>query len=120
MLCAEWPGSNSAVNVLLFSEDGKRLLCGGESLLVLPLWRKCSWESGDDERVRVYDTDSLQCEKTVHSDKWGQVMALSWVYVDYPVDQRSTSLCVGSGRGFVTMCPLFKDDKVCQSIVFES
>jgi hypothetical protein len=71
---------------------------------------------GDDERVRIYDTDTLKCEKTVHSDKWGQVTALSWIYVDHPVEEKSISLCVGSGRGFVTMCPLFKDDKVCRSI----
>jgi hypothetical protein len=72
--------------------------------------------SGDDERVRIFNTDSLKCEKTVHSDKWGQVTALSWVHVDYPIDEKSTLLCVGSARGFVTMCPLFQDDKVRLSL----
>ena len=77
---------------------------------------------GDDERVQIFNMDGLKCEKTVHSEKWGQVTALSWVHVDHPIDEKSTSLCVGSARGFVTMWSLFKDndDKVRRSLVSAS
>jgi WD40 repeat protein len=73
--------------------------------------------SGDDERVRIFNTDSLTCEKMVNCEKWGQVTALTWVHVDHPIDEKSTSLCIGSARGFVTLWTLFKDidDKVRRS-----
>jgi len=85
-----------------------------KSPLVLPLYTPIIIPD-DDERVRIFNTDSLELEKTLQSDKWGQVSALSWVHVDFPVDEKSTSLCIGSARGFVTMCPLFKVDEVCRS-----
>lgn len=78
--------------------------------------------SGDDERLRIFNTDSLKCEKTVHCEKWGQVTALTWVHVDHPIDEKSTSLCVGSARGLVTLWTLFNDidDKVRRSLFSSS
>jgi len=92
-----------------------------KSLLVRPSYTLIPIP-GDDERVQIFNMDSLKCEKTVHSEKWGQVTALTWVHVDHPIDEKSTSLCVGSARGFVTMWSLFKDndDKVLRSLVSAS
>lgn len=59
--------------------------------------------TADDEKVRVWDTEDLKCERTLHSDKWGQVTTLGWIHVDTPIDDKCTVLFVGGGRGYVSL-----------------
>ncbi|KAF8057798.1 WD40-repeat-containing domain protein [Lyophyllum atratum] len=87
----ELKGAKGPINALAFSKDGKFLVSGG-----------------DDGSVRVYNTDTFVCEQILHSPKWGQVTALNWLTVEPPVDEKATSVCVGTGRGRVTLCPMSK------------
>lgn len=72
--------------------------------------------SGDDECVRVWNTTSLQCEQVLHSgNQWGQVTTLSWICAEVPNNERYVSICVGTGRGVLYLCPMSKDSTVRQA-----
>lgn len=67
---------------------------------------------GDDEHVRVFNTNTFECERSLHDEEWGQVTALCWIHLDTPIDAKATLLCVGSGRGIVSLFPVCKENKV--------
>ncbi|KAF8963378.1 WD40-repeat-containing domain protein [Flammula alnicola] len=97
VLKKELKGSKGPVNVLVFSQDAKLLLSGG--LL------------GDDEKVRIWNTETLDCSQVLENEKWGQITALIWVIRDSPTMESTVSLCVGSARGTVTLYPMSQGNK---------
>lgn len=111
--------SRLAINSLLFSEDAKYLLTAGTPP---PLLESTPFTTnlGDDEVVRVWNTDTFECQQTLTNDNWGQVTGLIWIYHTLPSKEIVTSLSVGSARGYATLYPL--DDrgtKVRTSFVFD-
>lgn len=68
--------------------------------------------SGDDECVRVWDTEDFQCQQILRGSNWGQVTALTWIDIELPVIAQNTSICIGTGRGSVCICPMSKERKV--------
>ena len=67
---------------------------------------------GNDECVRVWDTEDFTCQQILKGSNWGQVTALTWIDVEQPVSERDTSICVGTRRGSVCVCPMSKERKV--------
>jgi len=59
---------------------------------------------GNDKHVRIWNLKTLKCEQSLQSDKWGQITTLMWAMVDPPIDGPYVSICVGTGRGAVTLC----------------
>lgn len=68
--------------------------------------------SGDDKCVRVWSTDDYRCSQTIESPKWGQVTALTWIWAEPPTHASLNSVCVGTGRGCVSVCPVLKTTNV--------
>ncbi|KAF8074880.1 WD40-repeat-containing domain protein [Lyophyllum atratum] len=91
-LAGELKGANGAMNALVFSHDGA-LLFGG----------------GDDGCVTVWNTETLQREQVLHDPQWGQVTALTFLHFKPPVDEEGFSLCVGTGRGYLSIYPKSKN-----------
>jgi WD40 repeat protein len=65
--------------------------------------------AGDDGCVTVWNTDNFKCEQVLHNGKWGQVTALTWISTDAP----GNSICIGTGRGLICVCPILNESTVC-------
>ncbi|KAF8880254.1 WD40-repeat-containing domain protein, partial [Infundibulicybe gibba] len=89
---AEFKGSLGAINVLVFSSDGKLLLSGA-----------------DDERVRVWDTKTFKCKQILQRDTWGQITTLTWLSQP-PLSEKCISVCVGTARGSISLCPMSRSN----------
>ncbi|KAF8059013.1 WD40-repeat-containing domain protein [Lyophyllum atratum] len=87
----ELKDAKGPINALTFSKDAKLLL-----------------SAGDDGSVRIYNTTTFTCDQVLRSTNWGQVTALSWLVVEPPVDEEAVAVCVGTGRGVITLCPMSK------------
>lgn len=55
---------------------------------------------------------TLKCEQVLAHPKWGQITSLEWAHVCPPTAPTRLSICVGTGRGTVSLCPILKDDTV--------
>src|ERR1700742_2146146 len=72
---------------------------------------------GDDGVIKIWNIDTLKCIETLSNENWGQVTALSWLTVNSPANG-SLSLAIGTGRGFLTLCPVeFVQNKLVSSIL---
>ena len=110
----ELEGCRGPVNSLIFSPDGKLLISGGK------YQARCSLDSihsklclGDDECVRIWNTESFKTEIVLSQRRWAQITCLAWIFVDVPVDNKYTILAVGTGRGTISLCPMTKAAPVC-------
>lgn len=71
--------------------------------------------SGDDQRVRIWEVATSNCLQELHhpSGKWGQVTSLIWVFYGPPtLTEERYFLCIGGGRGTVTLAPMKQDTGV--------
>lgn len=73
--------------------------------------------AGDDECVRVWNTDDYICQQVLHKPKWGQVTTLTWLMSKSVINDVNTSICVGTGRGSIGIFPLSKDGTVSHYLV---
>ncbi|KAF5327383.1 hypothetical protein D9619_003899 [Psilocybe cf. subviscida] len=69
--------NSSETNVLIFSSDGKYLISG------------C-----DDETVKVWNTETFECEEVVGDDEWGIITALTLTYRVQPLGTHSRNIPV--------------------------
>lgn len=111
-LCKELKGLKGAVNALIFSKDRKLLLGGGMASDCSCSKRSSQYTVGDDGCVRVWNTEDFKCEQVLHSNQWGQVTTLSWVS-EAQNDGGGASICIGTGRGVVSLCPMSERSSVC-------
>ena len=74
--------------------------------------------AGDDECVCVWNMDDFKCEQVLHSNQWGQVTVLCWVFVEPPLGEKSTSICIGTGRGFVSLCLISKQTSISSVLAY--
>jgi WD40 repeat protein len=104
-------GTKGPVNALVFSNDGALLLSGGEIVRLVVLLQ-IKTIVGDDECVRVWNIEDLKCEQVLYNPKWGQITTLTWISSEEPVDQRTNSVCVGTGRGSIGLFPMSNESTV--------
>uniref|UniRef100_A0A8H8CE81 Uncharacterized protein n=1 Tax=Psilocybe cubensis TaxID=181762 RepID=A0A8H8CE81_PSICU len=80
------------INTLLFSEDARLLISGG-----------------DDETVYVLDTKTGECIQTLEDDNWGQITTVVWGQQELPNRENGVVLCIGTGRGCLALVALDYD-----------
>ena len=52
---------------------------------------------GDDQCLQVWHMANFKCMQTLHSAKWRQVTALTWVTISPATDSMGMVVCVGTG-----------------------
>lgn len=114
----------SPVNAMVFSRDGKYLLSGGEHLNLSSRTQalfELTLSPGDDETVRVWNLETFECEQVLKNDEeWGQVTALTLMYPEGEqgiFGSGAPHLCVGSGRGAISIFPMESVEKVRPNFV---
>ncbi len=87
----------------------------GSSLLICILTK--GLYTGDDECVRIWNIETFRTEIILSQRRWAQITCLAWIFVDVPVDNKSTILAVGTGRGTISLCPMTKTAPVRDSCI---
>ncbi|KAJ7713916.1 WD40-repeat-containing domain protein [Mycena metata] len=81
------PNDSGPINSLLFIRNATLLVSGG-----------------DDQILRIWDVYTNKCVQKLHSPRWGQITALSWLKLS-ATSEANAVLFIGTGRGVVSAYP---------------
>lgn len=91
-------GNASPINALAFDATGALLAGGGRSSCPARLGLSADLPEGDDEQVRIWDTNTYECIHTLadSNQRWGQITTVKIVDLDM---NGSVWLMFGTARG---------------------
>lgn len=92
-------GHSEPVNVLLFIQNGRLLVSGGEYTFSI-LFPQADINVGDDRHLCIWDVESHKCVQSMTVPEWGQILAVD------ALEDRSSARCilfVSTAKGNITI-----------------